>query len=77
MFWPPISAFFLTSLPGSTPAARHLASLRSRGHILATEDQIHQLCPSHRYHQRGCLPPRAPRRGEEEPEAWEAEQRQQ
>uniref|UniRef100_A0A0E0D9P3 Uncharacterized protein n=1 Tax=Oryza meridionalis TaxID=40149 RepID=A0A0E0D9P3_9ORYZ len=41
-------AFFLASLPGGTPAARHLASLQSRGRVLATrllaaEDQLRQL----------------------------------
>ncbi|KAG8061869.1 hypothetical protein GUJ93_ZPchr0003g18459 [Zizania palustris] len=41
-------ALFLASLPGGRPAARHVASLQSRGRVLATrllaaEDQLRQL----------------------------------
>ncbi|KAF0901590.1 hypothetical protein E2562_003561 [Oryza meyeriana var. granulata] len=70
-------AFFLASLPSGTLTARHLASLQSRGRVLAFEDQLHQLRPSHHCHRRGRLPPRAPRRGEAEPKARETEQQQQ
>lgn len=52
-------AFFLASLPGGTPAARHLASLQSRGRVLATrllaaEDQLRQLRAAPRRRPRQC-----------------------